>query len=401
MEAMKFTAQVVSQVVTNPQAKAEILNYAKPEFDGEVVAHFESLLSSELSNQQTAFGNNAGSFAELFRPSLATSSSEANLGNSDAINDILINLEEYLKDNNMALYGPYLAENHSNTDKPITVSFDPLDDTKETNIGYIFIPKAQTGRSIANTQYGTNSIMETENYELIEVHDIDDDYAYENPVLVVVPDNPRGTLPPYVPSNQNPLPMPNNGIACNDLQEDDILELYLDEFKLNGNLRSGFWNRNYIDMYVVTKDNVSFDVNGSPKVDSNVAKVWREVQVSRTDAKNHKWKNAKTLLDDNWKLDEDNIFIAFTYKKVSVTINGIDAEVKGNFENKPSEYVAKPKLSFEEKRNLLYSFPYDKCALIALYKTPGPSGKLRNGLRMQNENGDITFTYNVKWYREQ
>jgi hypothetical protein len=52
-------------------------------------------------------------------------------------------LESYLKENNLRIYGPYLAENHANTDKPITVSFDPLDDSKNTNYGYKLVPKAR------------------------------------------------------------------------------------------------------------------------------------------------------------------------------------------------------------------------------------------------------------------
>ena len=97
-------------------------------------------------------------------------------------------------------------------------------------------------------------------------------------------------------------------------------------------------------------------------------------------------------------LDEDNLFLAISYKIVDVSIDEISVEVTGNFEGKPSGYKASAKLKFEEKQSLLYSFPFDKCATIALYKTASTAG-LEQGLRKETAAGKAEFTFNMEWYR--
>ena len=56
------------------------------------------------------------------------------------------------------------------------------------------------------------------------------------------------------------------------------------------------------------------------------------------------------------------------------------------------------KLKFEEKQTLLYSFPFDKCATLALYKTASIAG-LEQGLRIETGAGKSQFTFNMEWYR--
>ena len=78
----------------------------------------------------------------------------------------------------MALYGPYLEENHANSGKPITVSFDPLNEGQDSNRGYMFVPKASSQGGSANLG-GLDAPMNWDDYELLEVDNIDDAYAWK------------------------------------------------------------------------------------------------------------------------------------------------------------------------------------------------------------------------------
>jgi hypothetical protein len=397
LNVMDFTAQIVGQVVTSQDVRQEILGYAFEEHGGEVEASFQELLSG--TPQQRSLVNNAevGNFAQRFRPR-AQGFQLDNAQKSSSIGDIISELESYLKENNLGIYGPYLAENHTNSTEAMTVSFDPLDDSKTTNYGYKFIPKASKGNSASQNSIN-NSQSDYDNFDLEIVDIIDDAYAYENPVLVIVPLDGDGSMPynnQY--TGQTPQPIPNNGILCSNLQDGDLLRPTMARFRLLENLRSGFWNRNLMNMYAISKDDISFDVNNDAVINTSVAKVWNEFRISRSDANDHKWNDANTLLDSNWLLDEDNLFIAISYKKVDVSISEVNAEVSGNFDGKPPGFKASAKLKFEEKQTLLYSFPFDKCATIALYKTASISG-LEQGLRIERGGGKSEFTFNMEWYR--
>lgn len=407
LEVMDYTAQVVSQVMISNDARQEILGYAFEENSGEIEASFAELFSKNPIQRSLTNNTKTGSFAQIFRPRAESYQFEENSFNtSSSADNVMSDLESYLKDYKLALYGPYLAEYHANSTKPITVSFDPLDDSKTTNYGYVITPKNSNIGQANHGGINAPRVSLDENYDLMLVPEIDDAYTQENPTLVIIPEIELANGSVNIVTRNSgsttgtqPLPIPSSGIRCDDLRDGDILGLYLSEFRLTDNLRNGFWKRNLMDMYAVTKDNISFDLNGSPKIDSNKAKLWNEVRVSRADAKDGKWYSKLTALEDNWTLDQENLFLAFAYKRSSVQVRGIEAEVKGDFSGKPPGYIAKANISFEDKRNVLYSFSFDKCATIGLYKTASPSGNTRNGNRIHNEAGKINFTFEVDWYR--
>ena len=398
IQIMDHTAKLVSHVMISSDARQELLGYAFQEHAGEVEASFAELLSVSPSQRTLVNGAELGKFAERFRP-ISQGFEIAGQQRSSSVDEQISDLESYLKENNLGVYGPYLAEKHSNSNKPITVSFDPLDDTKTTNYGYKLIPKSTNGNT-ANSHTLQNGLNNLDNYDFEVIENIDDAYAMENPLLVIVPLDGDGSTP-YNNQNtgQTPQPIPNNGILCASLQAGDIVRPTMARFRLLENLRAGFWNRNLMNMYAITKDDISFDVNNDAVINTNVAKVWSEFRVSRSDASDKKWKDVNTLLDSNWLLDEDNLFLAISYNITDVSISEINVEVSGDFskEGKPAGKVS-AKLKFEEKQTLLYSFPFDKCATLALYKTASIAG-LEQGLRIETGAGKSQFTFNMEWYR--
>lgn len=280
IEIMDHTAKLVSHVMISNDARQEVLGYAFQEHAGEVEASFAELLNTNSIQRSLINNVEAGKFTERFRP-IAQGFQLDDNRKSNSIDNVISDLESYLKDNNLGIYGPYLAENHANSTKPVTVSFDPLDDTKTTNYGYKLVPKSSKGSS-ANYNNLNNSLVNFDNYELEVVENIDDTYAYENPVIVIVPIDDDD---PYNNPNtgQSPQPIPNNGIFCSNLLDGDILRPTMARFRLLENLRSGFWNRNLMNMYSITKDDISFDANNDAVINTSVAKVWNKFRISRVE----------------------------------------------------------------------------------------------------------------------
>lgn len=403
LEVMDYTAQVVSQVMISNEARQEILGYALEENAGEVEASFAELLS-EITSQRSLINNaETGNFAAKFRPKAERYQFEQNqFKKSKSADDIISDLESYLKDNNLGVFGPYLAEYHSDSDKPITVSFDPLDDSRTTNYGYVITRKTNHRSSANNTGIDVPKVSLDEDYELTLIEDIDDAYAQENPTLVIVEiDGPGGpTIPPAGGTGDSnstqPLPIPSTGIRCDDLRDGDILRPFMVKFRLIDNLRGGFWNRNLLNLYAITKDDVSFDINNDAVVNPGTSKYWNEYRVSRADANNGKWLTATQRLDSNWLLDEDNLTIAVSYKKTSVTVDKIEVGVKGAFAGTPSGSVTAT-LDFDRNQNLLFSESYDKCATIALFNSSSLAGEL-DGLAIEKF-GKMEFTLDMDWRR--
>ena len=394
LDVMDFTARAVSEILVHDDVRQEILGYGLKEFDGEVTAHFSRLLVDDPI-AGVANINSQGTFSRLFGSKARQFKNDVGIQKSQAAGSLISDLEAYLKEHNMALYGPYLAENHANSSKPVTVSFDPLDNSKESNFGYMFVPKSTNSESSTNNESLDAPPITFDNYELKRVDDIDDQYAYDNPVLVVVPDNELGTFTPS--SGLGQQSQSDKDINCSELLKNDILRPYMVRFRLTNNLRSGFWNRNLLNMYAVTKDDIKFDINNVASINTSVAKVWNRVQVSRKNARKKKWMDTNQMLDSNWKTDEDNLLIAVSYKKGKVQVGEIKARVKGIFAGQLSTTV-NASLKFEEHQELLFFSIHDKCDLLARYKTASTTG-LENGLRVEKGGGKMEYTFGIEWYR--
>lgn len=281
---MEFTAKAVSEITLSSDVRNEILGYAKDEFGGEVTAHFTKLLN--VQNKNSSSSNISGSFATIFHNKAMQFDQEQNHNVSQSVNDIESSLEDYLKENNMALFGPYLAEHHANSSKPITVSFDPLDDDKVSNVGYKFIPKSSQ-RGAAN--HGViDATFNIDDYYMEEIQNVDDQYAYENPTIFVIPDDGNTNIPSTTNNGSNTT---NNerDIDCEDLNDNDIIELYLRDLQLNGNLRGAPWHRNFLEMWMISGDDISFDSNNTAIVNESTAMIFRDFFISKSDGRKENW----------------------------------------------------------------------------------------------------------------
>jgi hypothetical protein len=373
LDVMKFTAQAVSEIAINPSVKKELLSYGLQEFDGEVTAHFSKLLN-DGNPEAVSSDNSKGTFSRLFENKAQQFESNQLNIKSQSAGSTITDLEAFLKDKNMALYGPYLAENHANSDKPITVSFDPLNGSKTSSIGYILVPKTSSG-STANSG-GLDAPNAISNYELIEISGIDDDYAYNNPTLFVIIDDAGssggGGSVANTGSGSSSGNTSTRAIDCRDLSDDDLIQLYMRKFRLMGNLRSAPWNRNFLDMWVITSDDISFDTNNTAVVNENTAKLWRTKQVSREDGRKQNWLNSDIgALDLNWIRQEVNAYMILAYKSGndggSVTAD-VETIIKSDGTNETTTTLSATIL-LSEKFESFYQFPYDRCGTLAVFRT--------------------------------
>lgn len=400
-DVMKYTAQVVSQVVASPAARNEVLGYAFSEFDGEVEASFDKLLSDEpkkgLAQRSLVNGAPSGKFAELFRPRAKQYVFESEDERSESVNDAISRLESYLKKHNLGLYGPYLAENHENSTKPITVSFDPLDDTKTTSTGYMFVPKSTSGNSSANNG-GIDSPKSYYDggYELVNIGEIDDDYAYNNPTLFITP-NGGGSSGGAGNSSASNNTTGGREIDCETLSSTAIVELGMPKFRLNGNLRRAPWSRNILQMWAITGDNISgFNPSGKGILNENTSNLWTWKKVSRRNARKKRWLNPDiSFLKSNWKKSEVDMVILITYKdrskKTKIDLNVKTVLSTGANGNSTSTTTITTTVKYGRRFTELGYQNFDRCSVLANFKKDRGNG-LYEGRRIYTFEGKLDFT---------
>ncbi|MFT4805263.1 MAG: hypothetical protein ACI9YE_002479 [Psychroserpens sp.] len=390
LDVMKFTAQAVSEIAINPSVKKELLSYGLQEFDGEVTAHFSKLLN-DGNPEAVSSDNSKGTFSRLFENKAQQFESNQLNIKSQSAGSTITDLEAFLKDKNMALYGPYLAENHANSDKPLTVSFDPLDGSKTSSIGYILVPKTSSG-STANSG-GLDAPNAISNYELIEISGIDDDYAYNNPTLFVIIDDAGssggGGSVANTGSGSSSGNTSTRAIDCETLKSTDIVELIMPKFRLNGNLAWQPWEQNILDMWVVTKDDISgLDINGKGILNNSSSKLWAGKQVSRRNGRDKNWLNPDIpFLESDWKKDETEMVILISYKERS-SEDSVDFEFKSV--NDETTQTTKSSFFITKAFTLMAYANFDRCSTLANFLTDRGSG-LHEGRRIYSYGGKLDF----------
>ena len=140
-----------------------------------------------------------------------------------------MDIEAFLLDNDYVLYAPYYAENFSESDEPITISWwDGIDTTGVTSG---ILPSTSNGRT--------------------KIISVNDNYASKNPTYVMIPkeikfcdiDDPTcgggGGSGGGGIGGGGSYPTSPRSIDCRVLRDDDIMELRMPEFRLRGNTRGG------------------------------------------------------------------------------------------------------------------------------------------------------------------
>lgn len=375
LDAMAFTAKALTEISISPDVRRELLSYALPEFGGEVTAHFQRLLAEE-SNLGTPQTSATGTFSRLFHPRALTYNQENNGIRSETSGSIS-DLERYLQENRMMVYAPYFAENHANSSKPITVTYNPLDDSKVSNVGYRLVPKSSQGSS-ANLG-GLDARFNLDDFEMEEVM-VDDDYTYENPTLIVTPDDGDTNLgggggSSIPPSSVNPIG--NSNFDCADLTDRQLLVLRMPECMLDGNYSSAPWDRNLFNLWVA-RGEITY-VNGLPSPSADITKLWGEFQISRSDGRNGNWvSTGLSHFEREWTAEEVELFFAISRNRGSnITITG-DVAFKNGGLNVDLD------VSIGEVRNetLIAADNVTRCTYVATHTVPTSLG-LRNGEAVQ------------------
>jgi len=387
LNVMEFTAKAVSEITVNSDVRGEVLGYAKEEFDGEVTAHFNVLLNEQNKSQSAT--SVAGSFARSFEHKAHTYNNTFEENRSQSVDAVTSDLEAYLKEHNMALYGPYLAENHANSAQPITVSFDPLDETKVANKGFKLIPKSNQG-SAANVG-GLDAPASLDHYDLVEVENVDDTYAYENPTLFVIIDDGNTNIP-NATGQTGSTQSDNRAIDCEDLETSAIVELNMPQFRLKGNLSSAPWARNILKMWAISGDDIEgFDSNGMGILNQNSSLLWSEKQVSRKNARKNNWLNPDIpFVESNWEESETDlvILIAFKERSIETKISFSVSSTFGNTSN--STGTVSTVIDYGKKFSELGLQNFNRCSVLANFDKDRGSG-LHQGLRIFSYGGRLEF----------
>ena len=125
------------------------------------VGHDENVLFGELLGLASSASKvqEGTAFSATFEKALQTSAKKSGLDN----------LKAYLLENKAVIYWPYASQWDGKT--PPTITFHPMDDVTESNVGYR--PIAGVGKESGVAQY--------------EEVTVDDDYAMANPTWIVSP----------------------------------------------------------------------------------------------------------------------------------------------------------------------------------------------------------------------
>ena len=282
-EMLRTAMFAIAEFANKPTVRRELLGYATEIHDYELVAPFKQLFATSKN------GKVHGAFASSFREIIG--SSTARSSNSD--------LESFLVDNDLILYAPYLAEQFSDSDLPITVTWHDGVDTTGVTEGIVYDPNGRTG-----------------------MISVDDDYAFNNPTYVIMFDDGAVDLCEQQPENcdndnnggSSSIPYTPRDIDCRDLNDDDVLEVRMPEVRLISNTRSWPY-RNKLHLFIITGD---FTVNnGIINVTPDVNELWDEKEISRYRAGNKKWLSSGiSFLLSNWIKKKSEMRIALAYKKL-------------------------------------------------------------------------------------
>ncbi len=299
----------------------------------------------------------------------------------------LTELEELLS-GRYYFYAPYLAEDHSECEDPITITWYNGTDTTGVTQGII------SGH---------------ESSRLPTLVSVTDEYAQQNPTLVIMYGD--DIAPKEVADNTGIAT--NNGstsgstsggstvnytprdIDCRDLNDDDILELRMPQFRLTKHTRK--WPEDSkIDFYII-KGDYELDSEGiatNLSVNENDAYLFN-FRLSRRDIDRGRWKVAPaSFLIHNWRSRQSEFRFVVTFKqwytnpkvKISGKV-GIDAD--GNYESDQQiSYVIE-----QDKARLLFNVPFDRCSTLGSITSDTGFGT-RNGARIYNFNG-LEFYFEV------
>lgn len=381
-DQLKALAVEIGKFINEPEVRAEIISYATEESQGEVYIPFAEILAEEAEG---------GRLNSIVRERLkeALQSIKCENCRTETIEDIL--KAEY------SLYAPYLAEYHSVSEIPLTISW--IDETYSigTTPG-IFTGSSSSGR-IASDQ----------------IISVDDSYAVNQPVAIIAPPDPgidpiECNDPPCTTPGPGPGPgpgpdpqpgdpgyfVPPADISCSDYPSDDyILRMTIPEFRLRDQLRAFPWGSK-LHFWIA----VGEYTNGNPQQKPGTAidqKFMSEWHITRAQIRDKKWLTfpANFVISD-WIEEEKDTWVIVAYKKPSYdfSFNGSVKLEKTIKPPKGAEATISRSIGFTieegEKTRQYFAVKLDRCAELEFLKSDGGFGK-RNGWQIYRNQG-------FEWY---
>jgi hypothetical protein len=349
-QELEETANLLANFIDENQVTAELFTYATEENDGEVYAPFEDLFAPK----KTSTSGIKGSFASKFR-------SFNELNNGRKKNTIqLKDLEKKLGDG-YALYAPYLVERFSDSKQPITISWYNGQDTSGVTPG---ISSVKNGRTL--------------NGEYVQVTD---EYALNNPTVVIVPAEDVSTdllltgssgIGSGGSTGGGGSSSPSN-LSCT-LQR---VKMEMPQYKLRDHVRP--WpNSNKLYLWVATGD-YTIDSDGSVQTGYDAPLRWRKKKVSRHNV--GKWLSSDlSFIVNDWKAGMVDMHLVFGYHKLfdgdGLTYTGTVGVIPDTSVKAAVEYTIK-----QNQAKLLTTPIFDRCATLSRQATAGSYG-LKNGFRV-------------------
>ena len=313
---------------------------------------------------------------------------------SASIIDELNALRKELASQNLEIYLPYEKSFDWNKISQVTVTWHPL--VRDTwNVGDLI------------------ALNNLKSAIAAPVNRVDDNYASDNPTVIVRPINPVD----YVNDNTGNGGSSNSGttfqwvthnLDYTKVPEKDVLVTYIPKLRLRQNYRHFFGGSSYVEIYRYYGE-LKFDNQGSfiPSVNGNP--YLGKFKFTRRDVKYGHWKDENITFDENWqehKNTEQFVVVSIQgllYHSASLTVKG-DVKVGYDIVTKKVTFEPKMDVAFTlnlsgHKRVLKYNnFISRRSALATVTGKPDPWRIEDNGVYYNIKSADqLDYYYKFYW----
>lgn len=365
---LESAAKVFGKVFHSREAQQELIGFSLTDGnDGEVHLNLRTLFENESMRSTSSIIKRLN---DLNNPASRGTDWDFDDFNYD---DFIA----FISENDISIIAPYLAENFQPEviGKSLTVSFY----TDDMNI------------DVVNPAYHTTPgyyIDYGMSIPYLQPVIVDDNYAYNNPTIVLGRFDDPEPIMNSTSSTQN-----TSSVVCTDLTAANRLTLRMPEFQLNGNTR-GWPNPNYIYLWVGVGE-IEFDPsNNLPKASTNVNNVINRERVSRYNGRNQKWIGSPaSFLLQNWKYPSEDMYISWGYYKWLTTFE-VTFTTKVTFKKgtPEAELGLSSKVTAQGSVRQMNGVSFDKCVTLTNNNSKINQGfGFRNGLPVYRFGG-------VSWY---
>lgn len=342
---MKQTQSILGEIILDKNVRAEIISEASLKFDGDNNAHFSMLLGKSEKNSRTS-----SNFSSAFRQ--AVQSRQDNARTTDLISD----LEKEILDDNLVIYAPYYDEFNWEEVKEVTITYHPLvrDDYNE-------------GMAFGFDSNFSNGVL------------VDDDYAFENPTLIIKPADGETTFIPEEDEQGNP----NGRVAASTINQLSVGWVKCTK-QYDGLFGGG--------------SEFKFCIIGGKVTDFTKAESFESIlsiNLSRKDIRKERWKKFYYELDDDWKSPEDSRKFGLIEYDKNKTKHELKFSAKVQTKNGDgtfnTEVLAEYKLTMESQEGWIKTDTYDSRTSFAAFNKSDMGHGTKDDYRIYRS-GDVRWT---------